>query len=143
MHKGTLKSPQKASQSSWIAATARLRKLRPVPRRFYDRSPELVAPELLGKVLIRRQGRKLLAGGLKALTSGPARLCEALGITRTRDDGKDLASATSDLYIAGAPSAPGQVHRGPRVGITQAADWPLRFYLVGSPFVSGPKTKAK
>src|SRR5436305_417143 len=62
MHKGTLKSPQKASQSSWIAAAARLRKLRPVPRRFYDRSPELVAPELLGKVLIRRQARKLLAG---------------------------------------------------------------------------------
>ena len=31
-----------------------------------------------------------LAGGLKALTSGPARLCEALDISRTRDDGKDL-----------------------------------------------------
>ena len=84
-----------------------------------------------------------LAGGLKALTSGPARLCEALGITRTRDDGKDLTSSNSDLWIASDRSRVGKIARGPRVGITQAADWPLRFYLVGSPFVSGPKTKAK
>src|SRR3982751_1676101 len=62
MHKGTLKSPQKASQSSWILAASRLRKLQPVPRRFYLRDPKLVLPELLGKILIRRQGRKLLAG---------------------------------------------------------------------------------
>jgi DNA-3-methyladenine glycosylase len=25
---------------------------------------------------------------------------------------------------------------GPRIGITQAADWPLRFYLKNSPWVS-------
>ena len=62
MHKGTLKSQQKASQSSWIRTSARLRKLQPVPRRFYDRDPKLVAPQLLGKILIRREGRKLLAG---------------------------------------------------------------------------------
>src|SRR5438270_7468431 len=62
MHKGTLKSHQKASQSSWNVAAARLRKLQPVPRRFYDRDPKLVAPQLLGKILIRRQGRKPLAG---------------------------------------------------------------------------------
>ena len=83
------------------------------------------------------------AGGLKALTSGPARLCEALGITRTHDDGKDLTSSNSDLWIASDRSRVGKIAHGPRVGITQAADWPLRFYLVGSPFVSGPKTKAK
>ncbi|HET8825276.1 MAG TPA: DNA-3-methyladenine glycosylase, partial [Terriglobales bacterium] len=32
-----------------------------LPRAFYDRDPRVVGPELLGKVLIRRQGRKLLA----------------------------------------------------------------------------------
>jgi len=232
MHKGTLKSPQKASQSSRIHTAAWLRKLQPVARRFYDRDPKLVAPQLLGKILIRRQGRKLLAGriveveaylgesdpashafrgatdrnrvmfgppgfayvyftygmhycvnvtclkegtagavliraleplagieemalnrdlnlsldvglagGLKALTSGPARLCEALAITRVRDDGKDLTSLDSDLWIASDRSRVGKITAGPRVGITQAAEWPLRFYIVGSPFVSGPKTK--
>src|SRR3982750_3008371 len=62
MHKGTLKSQKKASQSSRIHTIVRLRKLQPVPRRFYDRDPKLVAPQLLGKILLRREGRKLLAG---------------------------------------------------------------------------------
>jgi len=210
----------------------RLRKLQPVPRRFYDRDPKVVAPQLLGKILVRRQGRKLLAGRiveveaylgeddpashafrgatdrnrvmfgppgfayvyftygmhycanvtclgegtagailiralepsagieemalnrdlnlsletehvrvLRALTSGPARLCEALDITRTRDDGKDLTSLKSDLWIASDRSHPGEIACSPRVGITQAADWPLRFYVFGNPFVSGPKVR--
>src|SRR5207237_9551748 len=62
MHKGTLKSHQKASQSSGNESAAALRKLQPVPRRFYDRDPKLVAPQLLEKTLIRRDRRKLLAG---------------------------------------------------------------------------------
>src|SRR5215467_14246016 len=37
-------------------------RLRPVPRSFYDRDPQLVGPELLGRVLIRREGRNLLTG---------------------------------------------------------------------------------
>src|SRR5437899_11458895 len=31
-------------------------------RSFYDRDPRLVGPDLLGKLLVRRQGRKLLTG---------------------------------------------------------------------------------
>ena len=33
-----------------------------LPREFYNRDPVIVARELLGKLLIRREGRKLLAG---------------------------------------------------------------------------------
>src|SRR6266849_3357390 len=31
-------------------------------RSFYDRDPRLVGPDLLGKILVRRRGRKLLTG---------------------------------------------------------------------------------
>src|SRR5438067_3189198 len=36
--------------------------LRVLPRNFYDRDPRLVGPDLLGKILVRREGRKLLTG---------------------------------------------------------------------------------
>ena len=36
--------------------------LRVLPRSFYNRDPRLVGPDLLGKVLVRRQGRKRLVG---------------------------------------------------------------------------------
>ena len=37
-------------------------RLRPLPRSFYDRDPRRVARDLLGKILVRREGRSLLAG---------------------------------------------------------------------------------
>jgi DNA-3-methyladenine glycosylase len=39
-----------------------IRNARILPREFYEREPVTVARELLGKLLIRREGRKLLAG---------------------------------------------------------------------------------
>src|SRR3954464_6295312 len=36
--------------------------LQVLSRDFYDRDPRLVGPDLLGKILLRREGRKLLAG---------------------------------------------------------------------------------
>jgi len=68
------------------------------------------------------------------LARGPARLTEALGITGALD-GHDLA--LSPLVIAeGEAIRDEQVAVGPRIGITRAADWPLRFHLDGSPWVS-------
>src|SRR5438445_12942019 len=34
----------------------------PLPRKFYARDPREVSRDLLGKILVRREGRKLLAG---------------------------------------------------------------------------------
>jgi DNA-3-methyladenine glycosylase len=75
------------------------------------------------------------------LTSGPGKLCQAMSIDRTLDDA-DLTSADSPLIIAENPDWRGDRRRRgpvvvtPRIGITRAADWPLRFYLGRSEFVS-------
>jgi DNA-3-methyladenine glycosylase len=77
------------------------------------------------------------AKDLRKLTSGPGRLAEALGITCARDNGKDLTSPRSDLWIAEDGFRAGEIRRTPRIGITKAADLPLRFVLAGNRFVSG------
>ena len=196
--------------------------LRILPRDFYDRDPRLVGPDLLGKILVRRDGRKLLTGriveveaylgaedaaahssigktarnavlfgapgyayvyfiygnhyclnvsclpegtpggilfravepiqgmaamfklrgiddssDLRRLTRGPGRLASAFGITRERDNGKDLTSSRSDLYIADDGAVPPEVMITKRIGIKKAADMPLRYIVPGNRFVSG------
>src|SRR3954454_22760269 len=159
--------------------------LQVLSRDFYDRDPRLVGRDLLGKILVRRNGRRLLTGriveveaylgaedaaahasigktprnavlfgrpglayvyfiygvhyclnvsclpdgmpggilfravepmqgidamfklrgidessDLRSLTRGPGRLAAAFGITRERDNAKDLTVSRSDLYIA-------------------------------------------
>jgi DNA-3-methyladenine glycosylase len=79
------------------------------------------------------------------LTNGPAKLCEAMNITRTLD-GVDLCDTNAELFIAENPHVRKfRRERGPmviatRVGITKAAELPLRFYLEGSGFVSRRKS---
>jgi DNA-3-methyladenine glycosylase len=197
----------------------------PLARDFYDRDPRVVSRDLLGKVLVRREGRRRLlariveieaylgaddpaahaaagrtarndvlfgpaghayiyfiygnhyclnvsclpdgiAGGilfraleplegveemakargidvksardLRLFTSGPGRLAEAFGITRARDNGKDLTRAKSDLIIADDGFRVPHVVVTPRIGITKAAALPLRYLIAGNKFVSGP-----
>ena len=198
------------------------KRFRALSRPFYDRDPRDVGPDLLGKVLVRKQGRATIAarvveveaylgaedpaahasigktprnavlfgppgyayvyfiygnhyclnvsclpdsipGGilfraleplegmkemfklrgieesadLRRLTSGPGRLAAAFGITRARDNGKDLTNSHSDLYIADDGTAPSRVLMTKRIGITKAADMPLRYIVPGNRFVSG------
>lgn len=80
---------------------------------------------------------------LPKLTSGPGRLCEAFGVTRTRDNGGDLTSSTSSLWIGDDGYRARRVLLTPRIGITKAADKSLRYLLGGSRFVSGPKPQSK
>lgn len=196
--------------------------LRILPRSFYDRDPRVVGPDLLGKVLVRRQERGKLTGriveveaylgaedpaahasigktarnavlfgppghayvyfiygnhyclnvsclpdgtpggilfraleplsgieemyklrgvakdsDLRRLTSGPGRLAAAFAITRERDDGKDLTSTRSDLYITEDEAAPPRVLITQRIGIKKAVEMPLRYIVAGNRFVSG------
>jgi len=76
------------------------------------------------------QGRR----GKEPLCSGPARLCEALGVTGALN-GVSLQRGVLRI-VEGSKPRRGEIMTGPRIGITEAADWPLRFYLKDSPHVS-------
>jgi DNA-3-methyladenine glycosylase len=69
------------------------------------------------------------------LARGPGRLCQALAIDR-RLDGTDLCR-TGPLWLAADGESPGEIGVSRRIGITRAADQPLRFYVRGNRFVSG------
>jgi DNA-3-methyladenine glycosylase len=209
-----------------LASELRSASIRPLGRAFFARDPRRVARELLGKILVRRSGRKPLtgriveveaylgeddpaahsaagrtsrnavlfgppghayvyfiygnhyclnvscesdgrAGGvlfraleplrgieemahardievsgprdLPKLTSGPGRLSEAFGVTRERDNGCDLTSRRSSLWIGADGFVSKNVVVTTRIGITKAAERPLRYVLAGNPFVSGRK----
>ena len=97
------------------------------------------------------------------LARGPARLCQALSVDRAQD-GADVCDSASPLRIrptaadtAGPPgSSPRdqpagpvpRISRGPRVGVSSAADRAWRFWLTGDPTVSVyrpyvPRTRPK
>ncbi|HEY2232489.1 MAG TPA: DNA-3-methyladenine glycosylase [Candidatus Angelobacter sp.] len=73
---------------------------------------------------------------LRKLASGPGKLCEALGITRPRDNAKDMLSPESDLQVMSDGFRVEEVAVTPRIGITKAAELPLRYVIAGNLFVS-------
>ena len=79
---------------------------------------------------------------LRLLTTGPCRLTQALGITRARDNGKDLTTF-SDLTILDDGSRAGRVVTTPRMGITKATGEKLRYVIDGNPFVSGKSMEVR
>lgn len=72
------------------------------------------------------------------LCSGPGKLCQALAITR-RLDGARMAGSPVKVLPSPRVSPASHIEITPRIGITKAADWPLRFSLAGSPWVSGAR----
>lgn len=68
----------------------------------------------------------------RLLAAGPGRLTQALGITRSLDR---TAMARSAVRVyAGETAAPPRPT--PRIGITTAVDWPLRFVEAGTRWAS-------
>lgn len=93
------------------------------------------AVEPLDGIALMKRHRK--TDRLLDLTRGPGRLAAAFQIDR-RHDGLDLC-APGSLWIGASGHLPGPIGKTVRIGITRAADKPLRFYERGNPFVSGPK----
>jgi DNA-3-methyladenine glycosylase len=71
------------------------------------------------------------------LTRGPGCVAQALGLTLDHD-GADLTR--SPLWVADLPVERfgRRIVRGPRIGISRAADWEWRLFLDGHPCVSDP-----
>lgn len=68
------------------------------------------------------------------LTNGPGKLCLALGIDGTHNS---LALQRPPLLIRpGSPVDDREVSVSPRIGITQSAEWPLRWFVTNNPYVS-------
>lgn len=75
------------------------------------------------------------------LARGPGRLAAALRIDG-KLDGLDLCRK-GPLWLAYGDQEPGEIGQSIRIGITKDASRPLRFYLRGSPYVSGLKSLNK
>jgi len=77
---------------------------------------------------------------VRQLTSGPSRLCQALGVTRNAHNGVDLLDPRSQLQLRDDGTRAGRVVVTRRIGIRHAVELPLRFIMAGNGCVSGPKS---
>ena len=99
-------------------------------------------PERIGAILIR--ALEPLAGiplmqerrateDLRALCSGPGKLCQAMAI-RLDQQGTDLVTSDTLWFAPGAPVR--NISTSGRIGISQAKDDPWRYWETGSRFIS-------
>ena len=102
-------------------------------------TPEAVlirAGEVVAGIELARKRRG--ASTDRDLARGPARLCQALAIDRAQD-GADACGPGSPLGFGPRAETAGpepSVCRGPRIGISRAADRPWRYWLAGDGHVS-------
>ncbi len=82
------------------------------------------------RTMARRRGRQ----EHRLLCSGPGKLCQALAITdafnRVRLHGPRIR-----IRLPQAPASESMAS-GPRIGVSRAAGWPLRFFMKESPWLS-------
>jgi DNA-3-methyladenine glycosylase len=85
-----------------------------------------------GVELMRRRRPKVRND--RDLTNGPGKLCMAMGIVGAMS-GASLRDGPI-VIRAGEPVADAAVEVTPRIGIRQAAEWPLRYFVRDDPYVS-------
>ena len=93
----------------------------------------LVTQPVHGSSAVLLRAGRVIAG----VPLATARLCEALAVDLSHD-GADAVDPASPLRaLASATPVPtAEISRGPRVGISRAADLPWRFWITGEPTVS-------
>lgn len=99
--------------------------------------------------MARARGLKLYRGDfsdprkMRLLSSGPARLCQALAITRAENNGTDMTSRESGVWIADDDYQQREIRTSTRIGITKSARLPLRYYIPGNPYVSQKRASSQ
>jgi DNA-3-methyladenine glycosylase len=101
--------------------------------------PEGVADAVLIRALEPTQGldemrRRRGLDDERLLCAGPGRLCQALAITREHDG---LPLDRPPFRLGQRVETP-QIVRGPRIGISRAAELPWRYGVAGSRYLSRP-----
>jgi DNA-3-methyladenine glycosylase len=81
---------------------------------------------------IDEQRRRRGVDDLRALCSGPGKLCQAIGISHEHD-GLALDAPPFRLESRGEVT---EIATGPRIGITRATELSWRYALAGSPYLS-------
>lgn len=72
-----------------------------------------------------------------AIASGPGKLAQAFGITRALFNAADITDPAGALVVLDAPAVPDdQIVQTTRIGISQGADSPWRYYIRDNPAVS-------
>ena len=100
-----------------------------------------IEPRIGVDLMRERRGRA--AAKVESLASGPARLCQAMAVTRAFNS-HDLTTG-EELWLAAAADQPEafEVEAGPRIGVDYAgpgwADRPWRFWIRGNKSVSKPR----
>ena len=84
------------------------------------------------------QRRRRGVEDVRALCSGPGKLCEALAITREHDG---LALDRKPFRLDDRREPP-EIVTGPRIGITRATELSWRYLEAGSPYVSRGRPRA-
>lgn len=86
------------------------------------------------------QRRRPRAKSVVDLTNGPGKLCTALGIAGSM--GSKSLQRKPLLIREGERVPDDRVRTTTRIGITRAADWPMRWIVDGNPYVSKGKLSA-
>ena len=105
-------------------------------------APEGVAEAVLIRALEPVDGTETMRGNrggipeTRQLTNGPGKLAQALALTRLSHNGVDVTDPKSEIQIVAHEYPAFEMVTTTRIGITQGADLPWRYYVRGNPYVS-------